>query len=180
MKKEILVQRYGHGLISAIAGDAEFAAVLAELKDMAGLFFTPGVLENFLASPFVSKTKKAQALKDVLLRAALNPKTTRFLLLLLEKNRLEILPDLTAELPELWNESRGALTARVASAVGLTDDQKRRLKDRLEGMEGRPVSLSFAVDPRLVAGLTVTIRHQVFDISLKGRMEKLREIIIEG
>ncbi len=180
MKKEILVQRYGHGLIDALRGEAEFQAVLGEIKDMSGLFFTPGALEDFLASPFVVKSKKARALRDILSRAALNPKTTRFLLLLLDKGRLELLPEIVEILPELWNESRGVLTARVASAVPLSDAQRRRLTERLEQLEGRPVSLTCAIDPTLVGGLTVTVNHQVYDISIKGRAEKLMEIITEG
>ncbi|MCJ7611172.1 MAG: ATP synthase F1 subunit delta [Candidatus Aminicenantes bacterium] len=180
MKKEILIQRYGRGLINALQDEAEFVPVLGELQDMAGLFFTPGVLDNFLTSPFVVKSKKAQALRDILARAALNPKTTRFLLLLLDKNRLELLPNLVAVLPEQWNESRGILTGRVVSAAALTADQKKRLRERLEELEARPVSLTFFIEPQLVGGLTVTIHHRVYDVSIKGRMDKLREIIIEG
>jgi len=180
MKKEILIHRYGHGLISALRDEAEFERVLAELKDMAGLFFAPGVLENFLTSPFVVKSKKAQVLRDILARTALDPKTVRFLLLLLDKNRLEVLPGLIEALPEQWNDSRGVLTARVASVVPLTDDQKKRLGERLTELAGRPVSMSFVLDPQILGGLTVTVNHRIYDASLRGRMDKLKEIIIEG
>lgn len=180
MKKQVLVQRYGHGLIDALRGETEFQAVVQELKDMAGLFFTPGALEDFLASPFVVKSKKAKTLRDVLSRASLNPKTMRFLLLLLDKDRLEILPEIIAILPEAWNESRGVLSARVASAVPLSEAQRKRLAERLEQLEGRPVSLALSLDPALIGGLTVTVNHQVYDVSVRGRADKLREIITEG
>ena len=58
MRKQILVHRYGRGLINALADQAEFRTVLQELKDMAGLFFTKGELRTFLVSPFIDKTKK--------------------------------------------------------------------------------------------------------------------------
>jgi F-type H+-transporting ATPase subunit delta len=180
MQKEILVQRYGHGLIDALRGESEFQSVLDELKDMAGLFFAAGPLGDFLASPFVVKSKKVQALSDILSRAALNPKTMRFLLLLLDRGRLELLPEIIALLPEVWNESRGVLTARVTSAVPLSEAQRRRLAERLEQLEGRPVSLAFSLDPALIGGLTVAVDHQVYDVSVRGRADKLKEIITEG
>ncbi len=180
MKKDILVQRYAHGLIDALRDEREFETVRAELESMAGLLFAPGALELFLASPFVAKTRKTEALRDILSRAALDAKTGRFLLLLLEKDRMDILPDIVRALPELWQERQGILTAWVVSAVPLDEAQRRRLKERLEGLEGRPVFLTFALDPDLVGGLTVTLDHRLLDVSVKGQAEKLRETIIEG
>lgn len=180
MKNSILVQRYAHGLIDALSGAEEYRAVLGELKDMAGLLFTPGALEEFLVNPFVVKSKKGRVLRDVLSRAALDPKTTRFLLLLLDHDRLPILPDIIEALPALWNESHGVITAWVASVVPLNEDQRRRLAETLARLEGRPVALDYVVDPELVGGLTVTIGYQVYDVSIKGRTEKIRDIITEG
>jgi F-type H+-transporting ATPase subunit delta len=180
MRKTTLVQRYGLGLTRALEDEAEFQAVLGELRDMTGLFFSPGELQRFLASPFVAKSKKSQALRDILARAVLRPKTGRFILLLLDKNRLELLPEIVEVLPRLWNDRQGVVTARVASAVPLSEAQKEKLRERMEALEGRPVSLSFVIDPRLIAGLTVTKGHQVYDGSLRGQVEKLRQIIVEG
>lgn len=180
MRKQILVHRYGRGLINALVDEAEFRTVLQELKDMAVLFFSKGELRTFLKSPFIVKAKKATAVKDILVRTALNPKSTRFILLLLEHGRLDILPEVIETLPALWNERQGILTCRVASVMPLTEPQKARLQERLEGLEGQPVSLVFVIDPELIGGLTVTKGHVVYDISLRGQVEKLREIIIEG
>jgi F-type H+-transporting ATPase subunit delta len=180
MRKQILVRRYGRGLINALADETEFRTVLQELKDMAGLFFSRGELRAFLASPFVVKAKKARAVTDILVRTALNPKTTRFLLLVLEHGRLDILPEVIETLPALWNERQGVLTCRVASVVPLTEAQKKRLQERLEDLEGLPVSLTFVIEPGLIGGLTITKGHVVYDISMKGQVERLKEIITEG
>jgi ATP synthase F1 delta subunit len=180
MRKQILVRRYSRGLIDALADEAEFRTVLQELKDMAGLFFSKGELRAFLNSPFIVKAKKALAVKDILVRTALDPKSTRFILLALEHGRLDILPEVIEALPALWNERQGVLTCRVASVVPLTEAQKMRLQKRLEDLEGRPVSMTFVIEPELIGGLTVTKGHVVYDVSMKGQVDKLREIITEG
>jgi len=180
MRKQILVHRYGRGLTNALTDETEFGTVLQELKDMAGLFFSPGELRDFLGSPFMLTTKKNQVVKDVLARISLSPKSVRFLLLLQDKDRLDILPDVIEALPALWNERQGVFSCEVASVVPLAEAQKIRLRERLEALEGRPVSLTFVLDPTLVGGLTVTKGHRVYDVSMKGQMEALREIIAEG
>jgi len=180
MRKQILVHRYGRGLTNALTDEAEFGTVLQELKDMAGLFFAPGELRDFLDSPFLVTTKKNRVVKDILARTSLSPKSVRFLLLLQDKDRLEILPDVIDVLPALWNERQGVVSCEVASVVPLTEAQKRRLRERLEALEGRPVSLTFVLDPDLVGGLTVTKGHRIYDVSTKGQIEALREIITEG
>jgi F-type H+-transporting ATPase subunit delta len=180
MKKQILAQRYGHGLTNALTDEAEFETVLQELKDMAGLFLAPGEVRDFLESPFVISARKSQAVKDILTRASLSAKTVRFLLLLQDNDRLSILPDVIDVLPSIWDERRGIISFEVASVVPLTEAQKVRLGKKLEALEGRPVSLTFVLDPDLVGGLTVTKGHRIYDVSMKGQVEALREIITEG
>jgi F-type H+-transporting ATPase subunit delta len=180
MRKQTLVHRYGRGLTNALADEAEFETVLQDLKDMAGLFFSPGELRDFLDSPFAVTLKKDLVIKNILARTALSPKAVRFLQLLQDKDRLEILPDVIEALPGLWNDRRGVVSLEVASVVPLGEPQKARLRERLEALEGRPVSLTFVLDPDLVGGLTVTQGHRIYDVSMKGQMEALREIITEG
>lgn len=180
MRKQILAQRYGHGLTNALTDEAEFGTVLQELKDMAGLFLSPGELRDFLDSPFAVTARKNQAVKDILTRTSLSPKSVRFLLLLQENDRLAILPDVIDVLPALWNERQGIISFEVASVMPLTEAQRTRLREKLGALEGRPVSLTFVLDPDLVGGLTVTKGHRVYDVSMKGQMEALREIITEG
>ncbi|MBI3322566.1 MAG: F0F1 ATP synthase subunit delta [Candidatus Omnitrophica bacterium] len=62
--------------------------------------------------------------------------------------------------------------ARVVSAAPLTPAQKERLQKKLEQAMGHPVTLREEVDPRIIAGITITLGHMVLDGSL---VSKLRE-----
>jgi len=64
--------------------------------------------------------------------------------------------------------------AKVTSAYPLNTDQRKRLLERLRGALGPDVILREQVDAALVAGLTITVGHVVFDGSLAG---KLREAV---
>jgi len=62
--------------------------------------------------------------------------------------------------------------ARVTTAFPLTPAQRKRLLEQLQTAVGSDVTLEEAVDPRLVAGLTVTLGHLVLDGSLFSRLRE--------
>ncbi len=180
MKKPILVKRYTQGLVGSLADEAEFTAVSRELAEFSGKILAHAGLKDLLASPFVAVRKKVQVIKSILAVSGFTEKTRRFLLLLLENDRLGLLEDILETLPVVWYESRGVTTFDVSSVVALGGIQKKELQDRLERLEGRPVFLRFSIDPGLVAGLSMRKGNLVYDASVKGQLTKIKERISEG
>jgi len=68
----------------------------------------------------------------------------------------------------------------VASAVPLSEAQKKRLAAELERLEKAPVRLTFRLDASVLAGLSVRKGNLVYDASLKGSLDRLRAQILEG
>jgi F-type H+-transporting ATPase subunit delta len=180
MIKLILVKRYAQGLVDSLGDDAEFAAVSRELAEFLERVSSHAVLKETLASPFVAARKKTQVIQDILDMLDLQGKTKRFVLLLLENSRLDLLEDILEELPALWNERWGVTTFDVSSAVSLGETQKRELQEKLERLEGRPVFLRYSIDPGLVAGLSLKKENLIYDASVKGYLAKIKESISKG
>jgi len=64
---------------------------------------------------------------------------------------------------------------RVVSAFPFTDDQRKRVLDKLTSILRRQITLKEEIDPKLVAGIVITVASLVFDGSLKNKiMEKTR------
>ena len=180
MKSPILVKRYTQGLAGALKDESEFIGISRELAGMQELLSGHGVLNETLASPFVAARKKAQVIKDVLAQSGFTAKTSRFILLLLEHSRLDLLGDILEALPVIWNERRGVATFEVSSVVALGDSQKQRLQAELERLEGRPVFLRYSIDPALVAGFALQKGNVIYDASFRGHLAKIKQAISEG
>jgi F-type H+-transporting ATPase subunit delta len=177
MKNLALVKKYAQGLVQAVKEQREFASVLAELRTFLDLYAGRGDLRTALTSPFLNAEKRARILKDVLAASGTGEKTTRFLSLLLENKRLELVADIIGILPETWHEEHGVVTFEVASVVPLTDAQERRLRDTLEAAEKGPVALTFRIDPGLVGGLALKRGHIIYDASVRGSLDQMKEQI---
>jgi len=179
MRFRILVKRYDEGLAAALKTEEEFGIVSRELAEFADLLHTNETLRRILLSPFLETSKKNLIAGEIFSAQAYHPKTVRFLGLLLRHRRLDLLPEVMAALPELWKEHRGVVTFEVRSVVPLTGVQSRRLEEELSRLEGRPVFCNYLLDPAVVGGLTVRKGNFVYDVSLKGQLERFKENIRE-
>ncbi len=180
MQNPVLVRRYARGLVGALREESELEAVHRELSAVSRLVRTNLELAAVLKSPFVPKKKKDRIIKDILAASPPGPKSSRFLGLLLEHNRLDVLEDILLAVPALWREGHGVPTFEVSSAVPVTPQQQERLKTELERLEGGPVFLEYRVDPGLVGGLSLRKGNIIYDVSVEGRLAKLKEKMIEG
>ena len=179
MKNQILVKRYTLGLVNSIKSEKEFRALYEELTAFSKLTITHEELREILSNPFLPKSKKKEIIEELLARKPFGDKASRFVLLLLENNRFELLPDILDLLPELWNEERGILTYEVASVVPLKEDQKKKIQEKLELLEKKPVVLKYRIDPDLIGGLWIKKGNIVYDTSIRGHLLKLKERICE-
>jgi F-type H+-transporting ATPase subunit delta len=180
MKSQILVKRYTLGLVNSIKDEAEFSALLGELSAFSELLQTHKGLKDTFLNPFLPTSRKAQIAHELLATTSTTKKAERFVLLLVENDRLELLPGIIESLPDAWNEEKGVDTYEVSSVVPLSDDQRKKLKLKLERLEKRPVVLKYRIDPELVGGLMIRRKNVVYDISIKGSLLKIKEKIIEG
>lgn len=175
MRNPTLVKKYAEALAQALKDEGEFGAVAAEVKAFLDLFASREDLRRALTSPFVKARSKEAILDEILSRDGTGPKASRFLKLLLEHKRMELLAAVVEALPGAWAGKQGIVTYEVASAVPLTAAQKDRLERDLETREGRRVRLVLEVEPGLVGGLTVRKGHIVYDASVEGELLALQE-----
>lgn len=66
-------------------------------------------------------------------------------------------------------------TARVESATALTSEQQGEITGRFNQLYGAGLNISFAQNPALLGGLKVQVGSDVFDGSVKGRLDQLAE-----
>jgi F-type H+-transporting ATPase subunit delta len=175
MKNLAIVNKYAEGLAQALKDDKEYARVGAEIRTFLDLFVSREDLRRALVSPFVNAAKKRSLLDQVLTGAGAGPKASRFLTLLLDNKRLELLPEIVEALPRAWSEKLGFVTYEVSSAVPLTAGQKDRLEKGLEASEKKPVRLVIRTDPAVIGGLAVRKGHIVYDASVEGQLAALKE-----
>lgn len=180
MKHRSIIRKYARGLARAIETEQEFEVCLQQLQALAGLMASQEKINFALTSPFIATSQKMKILAELLGKLNFSPKVNSLLKLMTENERMSLLRELVADLPEIWAEERGIETFEVSSAVELTEEEKARLKETLEKLEKKPVRLLFRLNPEIIAGLLIRKGNVYYDVSIKGSLLKLREIISQG
>ena len=140
----------------------EFAASVANDEQMHGLIGNPKLSSDQLESLFLSVCGEQ-----------LNAEGKNLIKLLVENGRLPLLPQIFEAFEKLKAEQEGVLDANIASAFPLTDVQLKELVAVLEGRFARKLHASVVVDPELIGGVKVEIGDEVFDASVRGKLQTM-------
>jgi F-type H+-transporting ATPase subunit delta len=124
-------------------------------------------------SPLVARGAAVKAVLATADELGIDATTKNFLGVLAENRRLAKLPAITRAFRELAARHRGEVSAEVASAYPLTDEQVVELKQQLRQRVGREVAVDLSVDPALLGGLVVRIGSQMIDSSIRTRLNTL-------
>ncbi len=98
-----------------------------------------------------------------------------FLFVVIDHRRLAEFPSILDAFEELLDEQLGAVRADVHSAVELSDSQQKSLGAQLSRLTGKRARLRFALEPALVGGVVARVGSVVYDGSVRGQLENLRQ-----
>lgn len=180
MKAQALVKRYAHGLVAACREETGWELILTELKEINRLFTGHRELKSLVENPFIPRSKKKNIIEEIINNLKLQPKVRRFLLLINEHHRMNLLNDIVTYLPYAWMEEKGVAIFEVRSAVPLEKEEVETLKEKLAELEAAPVHLDLVIDPEILAGVRIRKGNVVYDASIKGQLNKIKEILSEG
>ncbi len=135
---------------------------------------SPELVES-LSHPTFARADREKILNAVLLRIGATKIMQNFTLLLLDHNRVSIVPDISRELDAMIDEKVKRVRAVVTSATMLSPIQLRQLKTALETMSGKSVEMEHKEDPELLGGVIAQVGDVVYDGSLRSQLVRLRE-----
>lgn len=130
-------------------------------------------LRNLIASPIYDRNDQARGMAAVGEKMGLSQLVRNLVGLMAAKRRIYMLPKVIDIFRALMAEHRGEVTAEVASAKALTDEQASKLAETLKGAAGRDVKLNVTVDEALIGGLVVRVGSRMIDTSIRARLAQL-------
>jgi F-type H+-transporting ATPase subunit delta len=143
----------------------------------AALEISPDV-RRLLGHPSMDLERKLAAAGDVLGEQPVEP-LRKLIAVLIDNDRLEVLEVADEVYQQLVDEAEGLLRAFVVTPAPLEDDQSQRLAQALSGWLKQDVVIDAEVDPDLIGGIVVRVGDRVLDASLRGRLERIRERMVE-
>jgi len=159
-------RRYAEALLALAPDDRAVVDFRASLEKLAPVFDRVTIAS--LRDPSVPMRQRIEALTSAL---AAEPMPVRSLMvLLLEGDRIALVPQIALAFGDLVDRREGIAKARITTAVPLGESDQRELVRRLERESGRRLRATFAVDPTLIGGAKVQIGDHLIDSSVRAKL----------
>jgi len=104
----------------------------------------------------------------------------KLLLLLAERDRLALLPDLARIYGERVMDHLKVIRGELTTAVAIAPDRLRALEQGLQQATGRKVVLESKVDPSIIGGAITRLGSTVYDGSVTTQLEKMRQALVQS
>lgn len=172
---------YGTSLYELAAEEQLTDTMMQQMWEIRGLFRDNPEYLRILGEPSIPKQERT-GLLDKAFGGQAETYLVNFLKLLCERGMIREYAECCDEFTRRYNEEHGIAEAVVTAAVVLSDAQMDALREKLETISGKKVSLTQKKDPTVLAGLRVELEGKLLDGTVQGRLSgisrKLNEIIV--
>jgi F-type H+-transporting ATPase subunit delta len=168
-----IAKTYAQALFNLAGQRGQVQEILDQFESMAGGSRLHHGMREFFLSQMLPREQRKPLLQKAL-QGRCSDLFADFIMLLNDKGRLDILEAIAAAYRDLMDQQAGRVRVSVRSASPMTNEQQDRLRDELRASLNQEPILKVTIDPELLGGLVVQVGDQVFDASVRTRLDSIR------
>jgi F-type H+-transporting ATPase subunit delta len=148
-----------------------------ELRAIASLLNQSIELRRIWENPAVAEGQKRKVLDVICQRDQISTQVRNLVAVLIDHRRTHFLERIIDQLEKELDARRGFAEAQIISAKALNDAERRELEAQVGRLTGKKVRARYAQDASLLGGATVRLGSTIYDGSVKGQLERIKEAI---
>jgi F-type H+-transporting ATPase subunit delta len=150
---------------------------IAELRTIASLLNESADLRRVWENPAVPAEQKRRLLDVIAERDGISRQVRNLVAVLMDHRRIHFLEPIVAQLEKELDARLGFAEAEITSARPLGDSEKRGFEAQVGKLTGKKVRARYGQDASLLGGAVVRLGSTIYDGSVKGQLERLKEAI---
>jgi F-type H+-transporting ATPase subunit delta len=158
-------------------GHLDPQATLREVRSLADLTAGNDQLRAVWETPAIPAEQKRGLLDAIAARQKISRPVRNFVAVLIDHRRVNFLGPIVSQFEEELNRRLGFAEAEITSARELSASERRALEAQVEKLTGKKVIARYAQDKGILGGAIVRVGSTIYDGSVKGKLERIREAI---
>ena len=167
---------YGEALYGLAREEGLDKTILDQLSVLNQSFRQEADFVRLLSTPNLSKQDRCRVVDDFF-RGKVQPYVLNFLKILTERGYVHHFSDCCKAYRALYNRDHGILPVTAVTAVALSDDQSRRLTEKLGNLTGKTIELTNRVDPACMGGVRLNYDGKQLDDTVAHRLDAIRGLL---
>ncbi len=175
------VARYATAFADVVA-DAKLdtTAIDHQFSDFLATWNGSPELRKFFANPAVQATQKIAILDKLNAQMGFEKQLRNLLAVLISNDRIGHVVEVATAYRRILQERMGIRPAEIVTARELSDGERAALVTEVAKLAGAQVDASFKLDTSILGGAVVRIGSTVYDGSVRGRLDRLKEALTAG
>ncbi len=173
-------KRYERAFFEIAEEEKKLEQYYAELRQFSSLVEGNKDLKDFLANPIFEQESKKKILEQIIGKLSLSSMTVNFLKLLVDKKRIDVLPDIETCYRQLMDETLKKVRVTVKTAFPLSGEMQNHILAGLKKMTGRDVEVTLEDDQSLLGGIVIGVGDTLYDGSIKNQLNNMRNLLGEA
>lgn len=170
--------RYARALFDVARKESDVHQAGRDLASFTELVASHETLQKIFSNPAIPAPKKKAIVEQLLTHAdSMSTMVRKLLLLLAERDRLPLLPDVNVAYQNRLMDYAKVVRAEIVTAVGLPADRVAALQQGLTQVTGRQVQLESRVDPSIIGGAIARVGSTVYDGSITRQLQKMKDAL---
>ena len=171
--------RYALALYELAIEKSEMEIVEKNVNELLKAYNASEDLKNFIKNPTHSQSKQLEVLNKISDNLNFSKIMRNFLGVLVIKRRIFFINKIFINFLSLASRQRGELKASLISSKNLTSEELESLNKDLSQTMGAPIAFDYKVDESLIGGLKMQIGSLMIDTSIKNKLKKYKQTMLE-
>ena len=178
MLKGAIARRYAGAMFEIGLKHKALDRTLDDVQEMARVFANRK-LSYLLREPKIPAKRKETAIRQALANKLL-PTSLNLALLVVQRELVDIMPNIANELEQLVHNYKNEAIADVTTATRIDDAELTQIKQALEKRTGKTIITHARVQPDILGGIIARVGDQIIDGSVRSRLAALRQQLLKS
>jgi F-type H+-transporting ATPase subunit delta len=177
----VFVARYARAFADVVSQEKlDTAALDRQLDDFLATWEGSSALREMFANPAVAAVQKIAVLDKMNVKLGLRKELRNLLAVLIKNDRIGEVGEVAAAYRAEMQERQGIRQVEILTASELNEKTRSGLVAGVGKLAGARIEAHFTLDKSILGGAVVRIGSTVYDGSVRGRLERLKEALIAG
>ena len=173
MIKSQVGRRYSKAIFEIAEEKNQVKEIYEMLNSAMVLYRTDKEFKNFILNPLIDNEQKKSVLNEIFGKD--NSDNLNILLYILDKGRMNCIKYIVAEYLKIYYRKNRILDVKATFTKELTDEQKKKLIDKLSQKTGKEINLVIKVDKDILGGGIIKIGDKIIDGSIRRELDNWKK-----
>jgi F-type H+-transporting ATPase subunit delta len=175
------VSRYATAFVEVVTdAGLDTVAIDRQLDDFLATWNGSAELRTFFVNPAVPAKQKVEILDKLNAKLGMIRQLRNLIAVLIDNDRIGAVAEVAAAYHRILQDQLGIRPAEIVTARELDKDERTSLVAEVAKLAGGKVEAKFTHEPSILGGTVVRIGSTVYDGSVRGRLERLKEALVSG